>query len=56
VVDAVADQSGTQVPLLTLLGRGKKKVQVKAKGWRLNNDVGSSPKFVHIKRDKSGLT
>lgn len=43
MVDAVADQSGTQVPLLARLGRGKKKVQVKAKGWRLNNNVGSSP-------------
>lgn len=41
MVDAVADQSGTQ--LLARLGRGKKKVQVKAKGWRLNNNVGSSP-------------
>jgi len=47
----VEDQSDIRVSLLARLGRGKikKLVQAKAKGRRLNNNVGSSPKFVHIK-------
>ena len=50
VVDEIADQSDTRVPLLARLGRGKKLVLAKAKGRRRNNNVGSSPNLFISKR------